>query len=111
MHIGIRFALCVASAMMVLSVFHEPAKAWPAGNRLSTERAPVQLVGDTCWWWGPRWQYGWRGYGWYTCWDEVKPMAPIAIAPEAIPENAALPRSCLRTWRDEAGNLRSRRVC
>jgi hypothetical protein len=70
----------------------------------------VQPVSDTCWWWGTRWQYGWRGYGWYTCWDEAKPF-PTQISPEAIPQEALVPESCVKTWRDRTGKQRSRTVC
>ena len=73
-----------------------------------------QLVEDTCWWWGFRWQYGWRGYGWYPCWDWAKPL-PTVVAPEETPPEAvsppALPESCVKRWRDDAGNWRARRVC
>lgn len=111
MHIGIRFVIIALSAGAV-GLYVGRANAWPAGNAIESPRAFIQLVDDKCWWWGTRWQYGWRGYGWYACWDEAKPAAPVAIAPETVPDDAViLPEPCLRTWHDKSGNVRSRRVC
>ena len=68
---------------------------------------------DTCWWWGARWQYGWRGYGWYWCF-EAPDSLDAAVMPKAQTnaETAATgSKSCVQRWRDEAGSQRSRRVC
>jgi len=111
MHMGLRFARCVAGAGLLLGLSYGPVNAWPAHGRLGLDRTSFQRASDNCWWWGTRWQYGWRGYGWYACWDEAKPTAPTVMAPEAVPESAVVPESCVKTWRDKSGNLRSRRVC
>jgi hypothetical protein len=81
-----------------------PLRSVPADASLVTP------VSDTCWWWGTRWQYGWRGYGWYACWDEAKPF-PTVVAPEAVPEQTAPPESCVKTWRDKSGKRHSRTIC
>jgi hypothetical protein len=85
------------------------ASAAPAPNALRalSHAGHFQLVEDTCWWWGTRWQYGWRGYGWYPCWDWTKPQ-PTIIAPEEVPPGA-LTTGCVQTWRDASGALHSRR--
>jgi hypothetical protein len=74
----------------------------------------LQRVEDTCWWWGTRWQYGWRGYGWYPCWDWTKPQ-PNVVAPETVPESAVeqseVQESCIKRWRDNAGLWHARRIC
>jgi len=114
MHIAVRVAAFVLGAIIIVGAWCQRADAWPArgDSNVDGRYAVVQLAGDTCWWWGPRWQYGWRGYGWYTCLDEAKPAAPVAIAPESVPEDAVvMPEPCLRTWRDKSGKLRSRRIC
>jgi hypothetical protein len=88
----------------------------PAGLGHLGENMDVHRVDDTCWWWGTRWQYGWRGYGWYACWEWPKPQ-PTAIAPEATPEEAlpAVPvvpaKPCVRKWQDSNGNWHSKRDC
>ena len=111
MHMGVRFALCIASAWVLNGLCIERGNAWPAHGGASIETGSVQFVADTCWWWGTRWQFGWRGYGWYACWDEVKPSAPTAIAPEAVPDGAMLPESCVRSRRDKSGHLHSHNIC
>jgi hypothetical protein len=67
-------------------------------------------VDDTCWWWATRWQFGWRGYGWYPCWERPGP-APDAIAAEAAPAATSPTESCARSWRDASGYRHSRRIC
>ena len=88
------------------------ALAAPTPSRLHAPSSigHFQLVEDTCWWWGTRWQYGWRGYGWYPCWDWTKPQ-PTVIAPEEVPADAATTRGCVQSVRDPSGNVHSRRVC
>jgi len=70
----------------------------------------VQRVEDTCWWWGTRWQYGWRGYGWYPCWDSPNP-SPTVVAPEALPESLAGRDECIKKSRDSAGMWHAQKVC
>jgi hypothetical protein len=70
-------------------------------------------IDDSCLWWGTRWQYGWRGYGWYGCWEVTTPF-PTVIAPEAIPPEAiepGPPAQCTKRWRDDGGRWHVRRVC
>lgn len=78
-------------------------EAMPAQIKLGLLKGTdnLQHVEDTCWWWGTRWQYGWRGYGWYPCWDWTKPF-PDAVAREAVPESAIM-RPCIKRWRDDSG--------
>jgi len=115
MRIGARqIVIFVLSAIGIIGLYGDRANAWPVHTRVDTpsQHASVELVGDTCWWWGTRWQYGWRGYGWYWCWEQPRPAAPVAIAPESVPESAIVePEPCVRTWRDKSGKLRSRRTC
>ena len=76
----------------------------------------LQEISDTCDWWGTRWQYGWRGYGWYLCWEQAKPF-PTFIDPQETPAEAvrpapaAVPQSCIKKRRDNDGKLHARRVC
>ena len=68
---------------------------------------------DTCWWWGARWQYGWRGFGWYGCFERAAPL-PIVETLQAgtkVDEGATGRRPCMGRRRDEAGYRHSRRVC
>jgi hypothetical protein len=92
---------------------HSPlqAIAAPAQNGIRTagHNGYFRLVEDTCWWWGTRWQYGWRGYGWYPCWDWTKPQ-PTVIAPGEVPPGA-LTDQCVQNWRDAAGNWHARKLC
>lgn len=107
----VRGYLAIFIALLVADVCApHRAVAAPAQNGLKKRIDDFQLVEDTCWWWGLRWQYGWRGYGWYACWDWVKPQ-PTVIAPEAVPEDALTAQSCVRRWRDSSGNWHARRVC
>ncbi len=105
--------LVILVAIVVADVWapHQ-AVAAPAGNGFQTSGRidHFQLVEDTCWWWGTRWQYGWRGYAWYPCWDWTKPQ-PTVIAPEVVPEDAPTAPNCLRRWQDASGNWHLRRVC
>jgi hypothetical protein len=68
---------------------------------------------DTCWWWGARWQYGWRGFGWYGCFEQAVPLPVVETlqAGTKVDATATGPGSCMRRWRDKAGYWRARRVC
>ena len=89
----------------------QSAAAMPALLRQETgSEGLFQRVEDTCWWWATRWQYGWNGYGWYPCWDWVKPQ-PTVVAPEMVPEDALEPQPCVKRWRDPSGLWHARRVC
>jgi hypothetical protein len=103
-------AVGLASIVVVEAVVLDQAAGLPFRAGLPESADNLQRVDDACWWWGTRWQYGWRGYGWYPCWDWPKP-APTAIAPEAAPDPAAITESCERTWRDAGGQQHRRRVC
>jgi hypothetical protein len=110
MRAGVCIAICVAAIYTIDAcndAFAAPARSVP---QTSGRIGHIQLVEDTCWWWGTRWQYGWRGYGWYPCWDWPKPQ-PTVISPEAVPEDALTAQPCVRSWRDPSGNWHSRRVC
>lgn len=69
-------------------------------DRLS-KNSDITPVNDSCLWWGTRWQYGWRGYGWYTCWELPVP-APTVVAPEATPPEVRQQQSCVSERRREA---------
>jgi len=111
MRAGILAAVCVTLFLTVDAVKPPGALAMPAQGQLRSLGgvSNVLRVEDTCWWWGVRWQYGWRGYGWYPCWDWVKPL-PTEVAPEAVPQEAFAPL-CVQKWRDGEGKWHSRRVC
>jgi hypothetical protein len=118
MRMGVHFALLVLGVIALVGLNTGRADAWPVryDTNIRTQHASIQPVGDifgdTCWWWGTRWQYGWRGYGWYACFEQPRPAAPVAIAPESVPQDAiVMPDPCLRTWRDKSGKVRSRRIC
>jgi hypothetical protein len=68
---------------------------------------------DTCWWWGARWQYGWRGFGWYGCFEQAAPLPVVETLQAGIKagEGATGRRSCMPRLREEAGYRHSRRVC
>jgi hypothetical protein len=106
------FAAILVSFLIADTYASQLVFAAPAINdrRASNSIDHFQLVEDTCWWWGTRWQYGWRGYGWYPCWDWTKPQ-PTVIAPDEVPADAATKQSCVQSVRDPSGNVRSRRVC
>ena len=109
----VRACVAVFFAFLMVDVWmpHQ-ALAAPARNVLEAPGRSdhFQLVEDTCWWWGTRWQYGWRGYAWYPCWDWIKPQ-PTVIAPEEVPEDTLKTPRCVQSWRDPSGNLHSRRIC
>ena len=105
-------AICVGTLLGGLVTPH-CARAMPPQTRLSQDgqNGDLHRVEDTCWWWGTRWQYGWRGYGWYPCWDWTKPQ-PNVIPPEAVPEDAIVQSdSCVKRWRDSTGLWHSRNTC
>jgi hypothetical protein len=92
-------------------------RAVPAEKTIAHDMA-LQQVSDTCDWWGTRWQFGWRGYGWYACWDQAKPFPtfvdPHESPPEALPpavEALQMQRNCVKKWRDSDGKLHARRTC
>jgi hypothetical protein len=92
-------------------------RAVPAEKTIAHDMA-LQQVSDTCDWWGTRWQFGWRGYGWYACWDQAKPFPtfvdPHETPPEALPpavEALQMQRNCVKKWRDSDGKLHARRTC
>jgi len=108
------FGICLGAILLSAQFVSRPTLAIPAHGESDYGRniRDVQLVEDTCWWWGLRWQYGWHGYGWYPCWDWTKPLAPSLIAPEASPPPETLPaESCVQRWRDEVGNWHTRNLC
>ena len=112
---SMRMALYVAIFVGgLLAGFEKPrsAVAAPTLGRLGFLGSVdhFELVEDTCWWWGMRWQYGWRGYGWYPCWDWVKPQ-PTVIAPEEVPVDALKGQQCVKSWRDPSGDWHTRRIC
>jgi hypothetical protein len=107
-------ASCLAITLALAVFASTPTPAAPGLGRpvFGHQIRGVQPIEDTCWWWGLRWQYGWRGYGWYPCVDWPKPLLPSAISPEASPPvDAPPPETCVQTWRDAAGNTHSRRQC
>jgi hypothetical protein len=112
MRVGLLVVVWVVSVLLVAAQQPAVAFAIPLGGGFSSagERRDLRLIEDTCWWWGTRWQYGWRGYGWYPCWDWPKPM-PSVIAPEAVPQPPLSAEPCLQSARDSAGHWHSRRVC
>jgi hypothetical protein len=111
MRVGSCVAIGLSSMVTILAWGLDPAEAMPYPSNPNAGTINIQRVDDTCWWWGTRWQFGWRGYGWYSCWEWPKP-APTAIAPEAVPEEALrAPDDCVQVWRDAAGHRRWRRVC
>lgn len=106
-----RVALCVA-ALLSSGVSNSTGFAAPARGGLGSlgQSGDILLVEDTCWWWGVRWQYGWRGYAWYPCWDWPKPQIPEAVAPEAMPYGTPPRQPCSQKSRD-TDNGQSRREC
>ena len=111
MRLGPVATVCVALFLVVGPVQSPRAPAAPAQAQFGPidQTSNVVRVEDTCWWWATRWQYGWRGYGWYPCWDWVKPL-PTEVAPEALPQEPPEP-PCVQKWRDDGGRWHSRRVC
>jgi hypothetical protein len=105
--------LAVVVALVVVEI-SEPHYAFAApasiGLRTSSRTDHFQLVDDTCWWWGTRWQYGWRGYAWYPCWDWTKPQ-PTIMAPEDVPQDALTAPNCVRSRQAPSGDGHSRKVC
>jgi hypothetical protein len=110
MRIGSYVAIGLATVVMTEVVALAPSVAVPFHGSLTTSTDNLERAGDNCWWWGTRWQYGWRGYGWYPCWDWPKP-APTVVAPEATPDQAPVTESCEQTWHDAAGRQHWRRMC
>jgi hypothetical protein len=116
-----RSVVSVAIAFVALAFVEIclPERAWTAPLLVRTQfvgqHIAAQKVGDACDWWGTRWQFGWRGYGWYTCWELPKPF-PTVIDPEVTPPEAAAPplvvtKPCVKKWRDSDGNWHARRTC
>ncbi len=109
MRIGAFFSLCLCLALLANLSVGQPVFAAPIQHALVSVNN-THSVSDTCWWWGTRWQYGWRGYGWYTCWDEVRPF-PSEIAREAIPQSASEPVPCAKRRQDSTNKRHTRTVC
>ena len=105
----------VTTTVFATAVMAPVARSAPiqAGAERAIRGSDLRRVSDSedCWWWGTRWQYGWRGYGWYLCSDPVKPVAPVVVAPEAVPPDAITTDACLQRWQDGKGNWHTRRVC
>src|SRR5215475_9091326 len=110
MRVGFCIAIGLASVLMIQAVELDRAVAVPFRGTLNAGDGVIRRIDDTCWWWGLRWQYGWRGYGWYPCWEWPKP-APTVIAPDAVPERTSPTEACLRVWHDASGYLHRRRIC
>jgi hypothetical protein len=112
-----RAGVCFAAAFVLAFALETPlegylAAAMPVPTRLSTngDLANLQRIEDTCWWWGARWQYGWRGYAWYPCWDWTKPFPNDVVTPEAVPESA-VQQACIKRWRDRNGMWHAQYIC
>jgi hypothetical protein len=105
-------AICTCVLLLNGLFSSQRTEAMPAEIKLRTIHGidNLQRVEDTCWWWGTRWQYGWRGYGWYPCWDWPKPL-PNVIAPEAVPDSALTRPPCVKRWRDGAGIWHAQNTC
>src|SRR5215472_10292063 len=110
----------LAAISLFLSVWFLPNDA--RGVKLDTsvlsnrQYIAPQQISDTCDWWGARWQFGWRGYGWYACWEQAKPFPtfvdPQETPPEALPPPPeAAPQGCVKRWRDSEGKPHARRIC
>jgi hypothetical protein len=111
MRSGSCIAVGLASMVVIEAIGLGRAVAMPFALSPKAGADNIHRVDDTCWWWGTRWHYGSRGYGWYPCWDWLNPT-PTAVAPEAVPDEAALATgSCVQTWRDAAGHRHRRRTC
>ncbi len=108
---GIITATVFATAFMAPSAWSMPIQAGWERTVHSGDLRRVSDFDEECWWWGVRWQFGWRGYGWYSCWDTAKPVAPQLVAPEAVPPDAVAADACWRRWQDNKGNWHKRRVC
>jgi len=109
---GICAATCIAAIVSLHAYWLQGAVAMPAqrGLELLDKTGRALPIEDTCWWWGTRWQYGWRGYAWYPCFDWTKPF-PTTVTPEAVPEDALSARKCVQKWQDQSGNWHSRQTC
>jgi hypothetical protein len=110
-----RSGSCIAFGLALMVVIEAiglgRAAAMPFALNLNAGAENIYRVEDTCWWWGTRWHYGWRGYGWYSCWDWPKP-GPTVVAPEAVPDEARPAiESCVQAWRDAGGYRHRRRTC
>jgi hypothetical protein len=84
-------------------------------SKLNMQQIALQQVDERCDWWGTRWQFGWRGYGFYACWEQAKPL-PSFIEPQKVPPEAQSPvaeelPSCVKKWRDTDGKWHARRIC
>ena len=116
--------LTVAFAAMTLmapTVWSAPIQ--PGFEHMAPARNVQRITeSDDCWWWGLRWQYGWRGYGWYPCWSEARPVAPAIVAPQALPPPLVVPEAvppddavtadtCVQRWHDRDGHWHTRRIC
>jgi hypothetical protein len=110
MRVGSYVAIALTSIVMAEAVVLERGAAVPFRGNVIRSADNLDRVSDNCWWWGTRWQYGWRGYGWYPCWDWPKP-SPTVVAPEAVPNPASVTESCEKSWRDAAGHRHWRRMC
>src|SRR5215467_16023634 len=97
MRVGSCIAIGLALGAVLAAAVLDRAAASPFRGGLSRGPDTLRPVSDTCWWWGTRWQYGWRGYGWYPCWDWPKP-APTVIAPDAVPDPTSPAEACVRVW-------------
>jgi hypothetical protein len=105
---SVLIAIVFAAAFMAQSSWSAPLQA---GLERTVPRGDLTRASDDCWWWGLRWQYGWRGYGWYPCWSAARPLAPEVVAPEAVPPDAVTADECLQRWQDNRGKWKTRRVC
>jgi hypothetical protein len=96
--------------------FGADAAPFGAAGLQHRQNIAPQQISDSCEWWGTRWQYGSRGYGFYPCWEQAKPL-PTVIDPQETPLEAVqaapveIPQKCIKRWRDSDGNLHARRVC
>jgi hypothetical protein len=104
------------SAVALLSMSSLPPTTGSAARADQTRpssSADQTQQSDTCWWWGARWQYGWRGFGWYGCFEQAAPLPVVETlqAGTKVGEGAMGRRSCMQRRRDEAGYRHPRRVC
>src|ERR1700751_4262560 len=111
-----RAGICLAAASVFAFALEAPlysyrATAMPAQTRLNLVGIDnLRRIEDTCWWWGARWQYSWRGYAWYPCWDWTKPFPNDVVTPEMVP-GSAVQQACIRRWRDRTGLWHAQYVC
>ena len=109
-----RVVALALTAIVPAVVFTAPA-AWSAPLAANLQRTfprgEFQRVSDDCWWWGVRWQFGWRGIWLVSLLDTVKPLAPAVVAPEAVPPGAVAANACVQWRRDGAGRWHTHRVC